>query len=383
MIDSALVIGGTGPTGPMVVEGLLHRGYRVTIAHSGFHEVEFSQKVEHLHGDVHFTESLSDMLGNRTFDLVVAQYGRLAITSDLLAGRTGRIVAVGGAGTSAVAPDDTRWGQLGKPPSISEAETVAETDIAKKFQFRVAQAEDKFFEHHANGDYNGTLIAFPRLYGPRQMGPLEWCVVKRVLDRRPFFIVPDGGLKIETRGFTENAARAVLLAIDEPDRSAGQKYNFGDDNAFTILQRIELIARHLGHEWELIDLPYDLAKPSHVLWRQSRDHKVLDLRLIQDQLGYRDEVPQAEALCRTVDWLVANPPDEESNRQLSDPFDYAGEDRIVAEWQKLRAAFPDIPYEVGSYAHIYRHPKTPGEQWRHLDDRRSTNSGEVDASAAK
>ena len=35
----ALVIGGTGPTGPFVVGGLLERGYDVTILHTGHHEI--------------------------------------------------------------------------------------------------------------------------------------------------------------------------------------------------------------------------------------------------------------------------------------------------------------------------------------------------------
>ena len=37
----ALVIGGTGPSGPYIVNGLLERGYDVTILHGGQHEVEF------------------------------------------------------------------------------------------------------------------------------------------------------------------------------------------------------------------------------------------------------------------------------------------------------------------------------------------------------
>ena len=36
---STLVIGGTGPTGPFVVNGLLERGHDVTICHTGNHEV--------------------------------------------------------------------------------------------------------------------------------------------------------------------------------------------------------------------------------------------------------------------------------------------------------------------------------------------------------
>ena len=58
----ALVIGGTGPTGPYIVNGLLERGYEVTILHRGTHEVEFSAPVEHLHGDPFDVEALKGML---------------------------------------------------------------------------------------------------------------------------------------------------------------------------------------------------------------------------------------------------------------------------------------------------------------------------------
>ncbi len=67
----ALVIGGTGPSGPFIVEGLLKRGYEVTILHRGTHEVDFSSPVEHLHGDPHFVETLEETMGSRTFDLVI------------------------------------------------------------------------------------------------------------------------------------------------------------------------------------------------------------------------------------------------------------------------------------------------------------------------
>ncbi len=55
----ALVIGGTGPTGPFLVQGLLHRGYDVTILHRGTHEVaEIPPEVEHIHADPHFRDTL-------------------------------------------------------------------------------------------------------------------------------------------------------------------------------------------------------------------------------------------------------------------------------------------------------------------------------------
>ena len=45
----ALVVGGTGPTGPLVVAGLIERGYDVAILHTGKHEVA-RQYSEHLCG---------------------------------------------------------------------------------------------------------------------------------------------------------------------------------------------------------------------------------------------------------------------------------------------------------------------------------------------
>ena len=47
---TALVVGGTGPTGPHIVNGLLERGYQVAILHTGAHESdEIPASVEHIH----------------------------------------------------------------------------------------------------------------------------------------------------------------------------------------------------------------------------------------------------------------------------------------------------------------------------------------------
>lgn len=370
MNKTALVIGGTGPTGPFIVNGLLERGYDVTIAHSGFHEVEFLEPVRHLHGDVHFRESLEDLIGSETFDLVVSQYGRLRVTAEVFSGRTARLIAVGTSVGSATEPDDPRWGELGMPLNVSEDSNIFETDISKnKLRYRIAQAEHKLFEVHEAGGYSATYIGYPYLYGPRQIAPLEWTIVRRILDGRQRFIIPDGGIKAEIRGYVENAAQAVLLAVDKPKISSGQKYFFADKDIYTLRQRVEFIAKYMNHEWELVDIPYDLATPSHVLWHRLRGNIVRDLRKIQEQLGYQDIVPQAEALKRTVDWLVEHPLDREGEQQLGDPFDYEREDQIITAWKQLRVNFPRINYPLKSGAHIYRHPQKPMERWIHPENR--------------
>src|SRR5580658_834953 len=92
-----LVVGGTGPTGPHVVEGLLERDHSVTILHRGVHEHPGLVGIDHLHGDPHFRESIDTTIKDRRFDLVVAMYGRLTHLAPALRGRCGHFVAIGGA----------------------------------------------------------------------------------------------------------------------------------------------------------------------------------------------------------------------------------------------------------------------------------------------
>ena len=84
----ALVIGGTGPTGPFIVNGLRERGYRVTILHTGRHETdEVPGDVEHIHTDPWDMEAFGAATQGLEFDLCVALYGRLRGIAQQMAGR--------------------------------------------------------------------------------------------------------------------------------------------------------------------------------------------------------------------------------------------------------------------------------------------------------
>ena len=365
----ALVIGGTGPTGPFVVEGLYERGYEVTILHGGQHEVELPPAVRHIHVDPHFEETLRDGIGNETYDLVVAQYGRLRIVADVFKGRTERLVAVGGA-TALFAPDgDERWGRIGRPALFPDTSDVYVRDAGEdgrhKLGLRMVEAMDALFEGHAEGAYSATYVGYPVNYGPRSPGPYDWSVIRRVLDGRRTFVIADGGIKLESRVFTRNAAHSVLLVVDRPDVAAGKRYSVADETQFTMRQRVEFTARHLGRELELVDLPFDVAWPCHPLYRHRREHVLCQSTLIREELGYRDPVPADEALATTIDWLVANPPEPggEIERQVGDPFAYEREDELVERWRAARGALGAVESPLPEQGHQYRHPKTPGEAW--------------------
>ncbi len=97
MRNSALVIGGTGPTGHHIVKGLILRGFSVAILHRGGHEIdEIPPQVEHIHTDPYDENCLRDALSDRQFDLCIANYGRLRAIAKVMQGRCLRFMSAGG-----------------------------------------------------------------------------------------------------------------------------------------------------------------------------------------------------------------------------------------------------------------------------------------------
>ncbi len=139
-----------------------------------------------------------------------------------------------------------------------------------------------------------------------------------------------------------------------------------DRDLYTVRQRIEFIACHLGADVDLVDMPYALATPSHAFYRHGPCHRATRGELIRDELGYTDTYGTAAGLAQTADWLTAASPAEtaEIESQLGDPFDYDFEDALIAWWQEATGSPPQPAGGPYRYSHIYRHPARAGEGWR-------------------
>jgi nucleoside-diphosphate-sugar epimerase len=341
----ALVIGGTGPSGHYIVNGLLRRGYDVAMLHSGKHELdEIPATVEHIHTDPFSEEALRGAIGNRTFDLTVAAYGRLRRIAEIMVGRTGRFISIGGAPAYRGYMNPTVLEPQGLPVPTSEDAPVVPIEVEDAKGWRVAQTEQAVFESHPTASH----FRYPFLYGPYQIAPREWCVVRRILDGRRSIIVPDDGLTLNHSAYVENAAHAILLAIDRPEASAGQIYNCGDERLLTLRQTIETIAKTLDYDLEIISMPWDLAVPARPMIAQPwTTHRVLDLTKIRTQLGYSDVVAPERGLAITAMWLRDHPlpPNGPDEKIMQDPFDYRAEDELIASWKMLRGQMPQVRFE--------------------------------------
>ncbi|HKV55389.1 MAG TPA: NAD-dependent epimerase/dehydratase family protein [Candidatus Binataceae bacterium] len=340
----ALIIGGTGPTGHFVVNGLLQRGYQVAMLHTGRHELdEIPQSVEHVHTDPFSEDALISALGNRTFDLSVIAYGRLRRIAEVMAGRTGRFISIGGVPAYRGYMNPTVLDPPGMPLPTAEDAPLVPVEQEDGKGWRVARSEEAVFSLHPRA----THFRYPFLYGPYQIAPREWCIVRRILDGRRSIIVPDDGLTLHHAAYVENAAHAVLLAVDQPEAAAGQIYNCGDDHQLTLRQTIEIVAQALGHELEIVSMPWEFAVSARPLIAQPwTTHRLLDTSKIKRQLGYADVVQPARGLAITAEWLKNHPlePGGAGEKILQDPFDYRAEDELIASWKKLREQMPQVKF---------------------------------------
>ena len=335
-MQTALVIGGTGPTGPYVVNGLAERGYKVTIIHTGRHETDLlGPEIEHIHTDPFDVQKTAAALGSRTFDLAVVMYGRLRELALLLDGKVGHFVSIGGVGVYLGFANPDELVPQGMPvPLPSTSSLVGDEEHFRKLR-RIRQTEEVVFASHPEAIH----LRYPQLYGPRQLLPREWPIVRRVLDKRPFLIVPDGGLTVKSQGWVENAAHATLLATERPNAAVGSIYNVADSYSLSVRQIAEIIAEELNHSWEIISLPHEVATSTRpLLTSWSSSHRVLDIGPTVRDLGYKDLVDPIEAWRLAARWLADNPlePGGELEKRLQDPFEYETEDRQYQIWRECR-----------------------------------------------
>lgn len=357
----ALVIGGTGPTGPYLVNGLLGRGYDVAMLHRGAHELpENPPEVEHIHCDPHFRETLDEGLSGRNFDIVIATYGRIRVIAEALVGKTPRLIAVGGA----VGYRGMMQPNANIPPGMPIPTREGAQGIASREEFEfgwlIRHTESVVMAGHAAGHYNATMFRYPMVYGPNSLRSLEWHIMKRVQDKRRQIILPEGGLTVLSRGYAENMAHAVLLAADKPEASAGKIYNCADEQGLTVGQWVQMIARATDWEFEICSLPGEFAHSASdfLLFHNAVHHQIMDISAIRHDLGYRDIVTMQEAIPRTVKWMLAHRPD-------TAPLDYTMEDCLLAVYNRAKQELQSIPFTVQPVHHSYAHPKAPGQARDH------------------
>ncbi len=361
----ALVVGGTGPTGPHIIEGLFARDFEVTIYHRGTHEVEFSRPVHHIHGDPFNMADLERDLSPRRFDVVVSNYGRLRQVARVMAGRCDRFIAITG-GSGYLGWWGPEHNPAGFPSPVSVDAPLYNNREQSNFGTMVAEGDRTVKEEHARGSYRATVLRYPLIYGPRQPTPTLWPIVKRVLDGRKHIVIPGDGLQLRARGYTENCAHAVLLALDNV-KSIGETYNVADEKTYSLKDFIALTVKALGASVALVSVGHPMAFNLAQGYMTPPYHLMFEVSKTVYELGYRDTFPTPQAVGLSAQWLLDNRSlfDEKTTASLSDPYAYDLEDRLIDAYGKavnsVTASLPEPP-PVQGYQYAYRPTSMDGKK---------------------
>ena len=168
----ALIIGGTGPTGPHIIGGLIDRGYDVVMLNRGSRDSDaIPPSVERVVGDPHFPETREVAIGARTFDVVIATYGRIRYVAEVVSTRTDRLITVGGAPSYRGFGTPEAYSPPGMPIPTSEDAPRVETEAESRFGYLIRTTEDEVMAQHAAAKMNVTHYRYPIVYGPGQVRP--------------------------------------------------------------------------------------------------------------------------------------------------------------------------------------------------------------------
>jgi nucleoside-diphosphate-sugar epimerase len=163
------------------------------------------------------------------------------------------------------------------------------------------------------------------VYGPGDPLHRLFPLLKRMADRRKKIILEEAQSRWRgPRGYVENVAQAIALAaMSKP--SAHRVFNIAEEEYPTEVEWAQLVAKANGWKGEFVVLPKEKT-PAHLVQSgNAAQHWVASSKKIRTELGYSEKVDRAEALQRTIDWELANPPQVDPKQ-----FDYAAEDAALA-----------------------------------------------------
>lgn len=169
----------------------------------------------------------------------------------------------------------------------------------------------------------GTVLRLPMVYGPRDYQHRLHEYLKRMDDGREAIILAESMAGWKTsRGYVDNVAHAVALAVSLPD-AAGRIYNVAEPEAWSEAEWVRKVGDAAGWNGDIVVVQDDALPESLRPQDMNPDQDlVVNTDRIRRELGYHETIPLEEALVRTIRWERENPP-------LEDPVDYSVEDSVL------------------------------------------------------
>ena len=316
-----LVIGGTRFIGLHVVPQLLELGHQLTVLNNDSQPLPWlNQGVKHIHGDRNDEAQLTEALAGQEYDAVVDMILYNSTQAELiikvLAGRLGHYLMLSTRSVYAT--------PVSSP--IREGDPL-DQNPANAFGYNKAQAEGVLLEAYAKQGFPATIMRLPAIYGEHDYQIRERYFIKRLFDRRPHMLLPDGGAGVNQRDYAGNIAAQAGLLLQKP-QSIGEIYNCGHLRVQNYRALVSDAMKITGHQMALYSVPApsfpvipDLASPVVNIQSTAK----------LEALGWVERFTPYEGLARTIAWF-SDQPDEilPNHRNKERHFDYQREDELIA-----------------------------------------------------
>jgi nucleoside-diphosphate-sugar epimerase len=334
-----LVIGGNGFIGKYVVRQLKAAGHRVAVFHRG--SKPFGE-AEEIVGDRNRLDERAAQIGafgpDAVIDMVLSSARQAEQLVSVLCGKTKRIVAISSMDVYRAAgvlhgtePGDLQELPLTEESALRTKVNVYPPEAVKMLQGVFTWLDDEYDKVlveralTAQAHTPVTILRLPMVYGPGDPLHRLFPLLKRMSDGRKKIILEEAQSRWRgPRGYVENVAQAIAsAAMSTP--SAHRVFNIAEEEYPTELEWAELVAKADGWKGEFVLLPKEKT-PAHLIQPgNAAQHWVASSKKIRTQLGYSENVSRAEAMKRTIEWELANPPQIDQKQ-----FDYAAEEAALA-----------------------------------------------------
>ncbi len=335
-----MIIGGTRFIGPEVVRRLFAQGHEVTLFHRGKSQTDLPKKIEHVLGnrkELHsFRNEFIKFMPDVVLDMIPITEDDARQVIDTFKGVAQRVIAVS-------SQDVYRaYGILiGKEDGLEQTPLTEDAALRQKlypYRGEKPRAQDdpqKILDDYdkipiekivmSDPDLPGTILRLPMVYGPGDYQHRLFEYLKRMDDKRPA-IVLDKGLAEwrSSNGYVENMADAISAAVTN-ELARNRIYNVAEPDNPTIAEWVGKIGRVAGWDGEVVVVSRDKLPSQLVPDFKTDQHLSVDTTRIRKELGYRESIPQDEALRHTIEWERLHPPE----KIRPDQFDYGAEDKVL------------------------------------------------------
>ncbi len=335
-----LLIGGNGFIGAPLARELSAAGHQVAIFHRG--TAISSDRFFHLQGDRHrlgdYFEKIRDFSPQVIVDVILSSGQQAQQLVDVARDLNARVVAISSMDVYRAAGilQGSESGEVEAMPltedsPLSTGRRMYAPELVEKMKstypwLTADYSKAAVEEAVMSGGAENSVVRLPFVYGPEDRLHRLWGVLKRVWDGRPAILLPDDyAAWCGPRGYVENTAHAIALACTS-ERARGRIYHVCDEPTVSELQWQEKIAEQAHWRGRFVVLPR-AKTPKHLLMPgNAAQHLVADCGRIRRELGYEQPVSTEQAILRTIEWQLRNPP----RQPLFAQFDYAAEDAALA-----------------------------------------------------